>query len=533
MKRIRPIASLLCLAVIAVAASVQADEPIKSGSKPEEIAQIIELGKSDNRVMEHLDHITNRIGPRLTSSDGLTRACEWAVEHFKSMGIENAHMEQWGEFPVGFERGPWFGRVSAPEDAKQDLMFGTNAWTAGTNGRQIGYAMMLPKTRTEFEAARERMKGAFVLHERPQRRFGGGRGRRGRGGGENAEQPEQDPDELPVNEALEMAREAGAAGLIYPSRVNERDGELIVTSGNYRLDWENLPTVPSIELLNTQWQSIAERLNNGDEVELEFDIRNFFKKGPIPLYNVIADIPGTEFPDEYVIVGGHIDSWDLATGAQDNGTGCSTTFECARLLMEAGIKPRRTIRFMLWSGEEQGLLGSRAYVQQNPDVVSKVSAVLVHDGGTNYVSGIRCTSNMIETMNQVFAPAMDLDERTQFTVEEVAALRGGGSDHSSFISAGAPGFFWAQSGRTSYNYVHHTQWDTYDSAVPEYQEHSSIVIALGAYGLAQLDEMLPRDMMNAPGTGGRGGRGRGAGRGNRGGNNRGGGNQGGGGGGGF
>ncbi|MDA7977929.1 MAG: M20/M25/M40 family metallo-hydrolase [Pirellulales bacterium] len=497
MKRARAIVPLLSLIVMAaVVVAARSDEPIKTGSKQTDIEKIIELGKNDNRVMEHLEHLSNRIGPRLTGSDGLQRACEWAVEYFKSMGIENAHMEQWGEFPVGFERGPWFGRITKP--VEENLMFGTNAWTAGTNGRQIGYAIMLPKTKAEWEAAEPKMKGAFVLAPRAARRSGRGRGRQNAG---NQAAGGQDDDALSQAEATRMAQEAGIAGLVYPTR---GDSGLIVTSGNYRVEWDNLPTIPRIDLLHTQWNSIAERLAAGEEVELEFDIRNFFKKGPIPLYNVIADIPGTEFPDEYVIVGGHIDSWDLATGAQDNGTGCSTTFECARLLMEAGIKPRRTIRFMLWSGEEQGLLGSRAYCQQNPDIVDKVSACLVHDGGTNYVAGIRCTPNMTAIMNEVFAPAMTLDERTQFTVEEVEALRGGGSDHASFIRAGAPGFFWAQAGRTSYTYVHHTQWDTYDSAVPEYQEHSSIVIALGAYGLAQLDEMLPRDMMNARGTGGRG-----------------------------
>lgn len=508
MKRIFTTGSVVLLFLLAFAAPTRGDEPADSKAeekKAAEIEAIISIGKNDNHVMEHLDHITNRIGPRLTSSDGLTRACEWAVEHFKEMGIENAHMEQWGEFPVGFNRGPWEGRMTKPEE--MELTFGTNSWTAGTTGRQVGYAYMLPTKKSEFEAIAPKLKDAWVLAQRPARRF---RGRGGRQGGDEAEaeetEAEPDPDELPYAEAMEKCREAGIAGFVYRNRSDEG---LIITSGNYRIEWENLPTIPEIDLLNKQWDSISERLKSGEQVELEFEVRNYFTKGPIPLYNVIADIPGTEFPDEYVIVGGHIDSWDAAAGAQDNGTGCSTTFECARILMEAGIKPRRTIRFMLWSGEEQGLLGSRAYVQEHPEIVEKVSAVLVHDGGSNYVSGIRCTPNMTEIMNKVFAPAMELDpERTQFTVEEVNALRGGGSDHASFIRAGAPGFFWAQSGRLSYAYVHHTQWDTYDSAVPEYQEHSSIVITLGAYGLAMLDEMLPRDMMATPTTGGaRGNRG--------------------------
>ena len=164
-------------------------------------------------------------------------------------------------------------------------------------------------------------------------------------------------------------------------------------------------------LLRKQFDEIAGWLKDGKAVTLEFDIRNYFKKGPIKLYNVIADIPGTEKPDEYVIVGGHIDSWDGATGATDNGTGVSTTLEAARILMKAGVKPKRTIRFMLWSGEEQGLLGSAAYVKAHKDLMPKISAVLVHDGGTNYLSGIGATEAMLSDFEQVFAPVKELDPR--------------------------------------------------------------------------------------------------------------------------
>src|SRR5262249_25250808 len=157
-----------------------------------------------------------------------------------------------------------------------------------------------------------------------------------------------------VNEAY---TEAGAAGVVRSAR-----GELILTDGNFKVSWDKLPSLPSVRLLQKQFDEIVAWLGEGKAVTVEFDIRNYFKKGPIKLYNVIADIPGTEKPDEYVIVGGHIDSWDGATGTTDNGTGCATTLEAARILMKAGVKPRRTIRFMLWSGEEQGLLGSREYV---------------------------------------------------------------------------------------------------------------------------------------------------------------------------
>ncbi len=150
---------------------------------------------------------------------------------------------------------------------------------------------------------------------------------------------------------------------------------------------------------------------------------------------------------------------------------------------------------MLWSGEEQGLLGSRAYVEKHrKEVNENVSAVFVHDGGTNYCSGINCTEAMRPVFEKVFAEAMTLDERTPFEIEVVETMRPrGGSDHVSFIREGVPGFFWRQAGRATYRTTHHTQFDTYDSVVPEYQQHSAIVIALGALGTANLDELLPRD----------------------------------------
>ena len=257
--------------------------------------------------------------------------------------------------------------------------------------------------------------------------------------------------------------------------------------------------MPSINLLKADYDDVVKRLKEDKPVVLEFDVRNYFKKGPIPLYNVIADIPGSEKPDEYVIVGGHIDSWDGATGTVDNGTGCATTLEAARILMKSGVKPKKTIRFMLWSGEEQGLLGSRAYIKANPDLMPKISAVLVHDGGTNYLSGILATKAMKKDFDEVFAPLVGMDEKMPFNVREVGGLpQGIGSDHDSFLTAKVPGFFWNQAGKSNYNRAHHTQYDTYDFAIPEYQKHSVIVAAIGAYGIANLDHMISREALTVP-----------------------------------
>ncbi len=315
----------------ATEAKASAAEPVVEAP---DVQAIIDAGRNDCQVQNHLDVLCNRIGPRLTSSEGLQTACEWALEKFQSLGLQNCRLEQWGEFPVGFQRGPSIGQMLEPKE--MDIEFGTNSWTPGTKGRTVGIVVAGPTNQEEFDSIKDKLSGSWVLM--PSIPF-----RRG-----------MPPEEL---EAIRTLRDAvmdcKPLGIIRSTR-----DELIVTSGRYQVDWDNLPTIPEINIVKSQYDEIAQLVSDGKEVKLAFDIRNYFRKGPIPLYNVIAEIPGSETPDEYVVVGGHIDSWDGATGATDNGTGCATTIEAARILMASGVKPKRTIRFMLWSGEEQGLLGS-------------------------------------------------------------------------------------------------------------------------------------------------------------------------------
>lgn len=463
-----------------------------------EQASIIAAGRKDNQVQVHLDYLTNKLGPRLTGSHGLQVACEWAQDYFTSLGLQNSRMEKWGEFPVGFDRGASQGKMLSPKE--MNFVFATNAWTPGTKGNMVGRAMLVPKTMEDLEKNREAFKGAFIFSTRSAR--AGMRGRRAR-----AEEAAKPDDAAQTDEAKKAEEDRALQAKIreelakceIAAYVQPTADELVLTGGNYQISWDNLPKDVSINLQRGQWDEVVKLLDEGQEVKVSFDIRNHFRKGPVPLYNVIAEIPGTEKPDEMVIVGGHIDSWDGATGATDNGAGCATTFEAARILVASGIKPKRTIRFMLWSGEEQGLLGSLAYVDQHPEEMPKISAVLVHDGGTNYVAGIGGTKSMLEIFEKVFAPAKSLDPKAPFEIREVEQIRpAGGSDHVSFIQKGVPGFFWDQKGRATYRNTHHTQYDTYDVVVPEYQEHSSIVIALGAFGIAQLDELLPRDGVQPP-----------------------------------
>lgn len=444
--------------------------------------KLIDIGMGDNRVVSVLDQLVNGIGPRLTGSHQDHLACEWARDLFIEFGLENVVMEEAGEFPVAFQRGSWRGHMITPE--RVDLEFGTPAWSAGTKGVQEGPAMMLPDNIENLDM--DAMKGVWVMMPAQ-------RGRRDR----EARQAQRE-----VTEKLETA---GIGGWIYPTR-----GEAITTYGNYRISWDELPTIPRIHLRKDQYDMIAEKLGADEEVTLRIDVRNHFQPGPAKYYNVIGDIVGTEFPDEYVIIGGHIDSWDGATGTTDNGTGSATTIEAARMLMASGAKPRRTIRFMLWSGEEQGLLGSKAWVSANPDALDKISAVFVYDGGPNAIAGLPATKAMKADFEKVFEPVMNLNPDLPFTLKDVDGIpRGIGSDHESFLAKGVPGFFWTQEGRADWRRGIHTQFDTFDLVIPEYLEHSTTVIALTALGVGNLDGLLSREgMLEAGGGRRRGGGGR-------------------------
>lgn len=436
-----------------------------------EIDRLLQVGQEDNRVQEHLHYLTTGIGARLTSSTNLTRACEWARAQFESFGLE-AHIEEWGTFPVGFDAGPHTGGMVAPE--KIDYVYRTPAWTPGTPGPTRGRALLEPTTEEELEAIRPQLAGAWLVR-------GNARVRRS------------------VREVLDAAiQEAGVAGEV------RKGGDRITVFGNHRIEWdERNDRMVSVRLLNEHYDDLHARLVAGDEVELEFDIDNRFLPGPVPLYNVIADIPGTELPDEYVVIGGHIDSWHAAQGTNDNGTGVATTMEAARLLMASGAQPKRTIRFMLWSGEEQGLLGSRGWVNAHTDLMPKISAALVHDKGTNYLSGMVAPAKIAEQLRGVFEPVAELNPDMPFSVRENQGFNrmAGSSDHASFLREGVPGLFWEQSGRTTYGDFWHTHYDTFDSAVPEYQRHSALVVAVGALGIANLDGLLDRDGLFSQGGG--------------------------------
>ena len=437
------------------------------------VAEAIRLeGIERSQAHAILRELTGQVGHRLTGSDNFTRACEWARARFADMGLE-VEVEKWGEWQTVWNRGRWHGRVIAPVEL--DMYVATDAWTAGTGGLRTGAFVAAPADADAVVA--DEVAGKWVIGRRK-----------------------------PSSRVREAVEAAGALGVVYrandPNQAYPTRVRVFGDSRVARGDIADVPTLPEIAVRADHFDTLMGLVDDGKNPVAEFEIQNWFREGPIALHNVIASIRGTELPDEVVIVSAHLDSWHQAQGCTDNGTGTASTIEAARILSTIGARPKRTIRFCLWGGEEQGLLGSRAYVQRHRTEMDKVSAVFNHDTGTNWAQSLGVTEAMHEQLEPVFAqvtrlltpPDADFDGPV-FDLRTVRRVSGGGgSDHASFIAARVPGLNWGLRGRSDYfQHTWHTQWDTFDVAIEEYQRHTSTVIAMAALGTANLDALLDRE----------------------------------------
>jgi hypothetical protein len=485
---------------------------------PATIARILEEGKHHNQVMEHLRYLTQEIGPRLTASTNAEKANNWTLAQFRSWGLD-AQMWQWRTYPTRFDRGPSYGKLLVRETrtkddgAKEvewkpirDFEFTTLCWTAGTHGPRRGPVVIEPATEEEYAKVKDKLKGAWILLDKL---------------------PTSRGIREPVNlsgkryEARAAARADVASGKRQIKDLNIEDRLIFdgvagfITATDDQRDrvwtgrvpgWDTRKAdevIPDVEVVVrcSDHDNMRTRLMDGEDFQVEFDVNNTLTAGPIPVYDTIAEIKGTDKPDEVVVVCGHLDSWNGpgSQGATDNGTGSMVALEAARILAAAHARPRRTIRFCLWTGEEQGLLGSKAYVKSLGDAVNRVSVCLNDDGGTNYEGGLLCTPNMADYLAAATAPVnnqfYDFMDGKPLNVNihtQEKFPRGGGSDHASFTAGGVPGFFWDEVGRADYRWGWHTQHDRFDLAIREYLEQSATCQAVTAYNLACAPDLLPR-----------------------------------------
>ncbi len=506
---------LLLAAVVASAVSVPASAQDKV------VKKIIEIGQTDNRTIEHDDFLANVIGGRLIGSAALTEAEAWVKEQFESWGLE-VMVQEAGQINVGFNRGPWFGRMLS-EDGMV-LHFGTPAYTAGTRGKQAGHVLIEPKSRREFDRMKGALKGAWVLLDAETNGLAIDRSAKAneqraeavakneaidRENNEirrwNYEHPDDQKELKPYETAVapfyqEMV-DAGVLGFIRSAKVPLQ--VLYDRACCYDITMETLPKVCDILLDEAQFKVIREKVLRKDIFQLEFDIRNHFYRGPVKYHNVIGILRGSKYPKEYVMAGGHLDAYDIGCGAVDDGNGTSVTMEAARLLCAAGAKPKRTILFCIWTGEEFGLLGSKFFVENKTVPLDKISNYFNRDGGPLCATSVTVPPAMYDDFVAVCKPLENLNPEFPFTVEkrmgppQARPTRAGGSDHAYFSMNGVPAISFRETDPKGYNFdyreIWHTERDIFNKVIPEYMEHSAVVTAVTLYGLANLDHLLSRE----------------------------------------
>ena len=501
----------------------------------------------NSQIMRTMHYLTDVYGPRLTGSPNHKAAAEWTVAEMTRWGFANGHLEPF-DFSFRAPAGGWLnekasGHILSP--VRDNLVFEVLAWTPSTKGTARGKAVMLvpPQQPTQAEltayldSIKAQVKGGIVLvgahqwvpfQETPpaKRRTdeavlaqigranmpaaprGGGPAAPGRGGGRGTPPRE---GALPAGQVAEQINTflMTNGALVRINDAFREHGQIRAFSyGAY----DSTKTVPTVVMRNEDYGRIARLLADGP-VQLEFTITNRDYPEGKTSYNAIAEIAGTDKADEVVMLGGHLDSWHSATGATDNAIGCAVMMEAARILKAIGVKPRRTIRVALWGGEEQGLIGSQAYVRdhfgtaENPKPEwHKFNGYFNVDGGTGRirVASIFGPPEAAWVIASAFKPFEDLG------IMGATATTGrntGGTDSTSFNAAGLPGIGLNQDTIEYGSHTWHTNLDTIERIVEEDVKKSAVAIAAAVYHVAMRDQMLPRfapDRMPPP-PGGRGG----------------------------
>jgi hypothetical protein len=498
---------------------------------PEDInSKIAKYEMQNSQIMRTLHYLTDVYGPRLTGSPNHKAAADWVVKEMQAAGFQNTHLEPWDFGHPGWLNERASGFMLAP--VKDTLTFEVLAWTPSTNGAATGDAVqiVLPDKPTKagltayLDSMKEKVRGKIVLVGKPAFvpvNF-------------NPLVKRQDDEALRLR--FDPAAEARPSpspspnpspnpDLLTPAQINEqfdsflRDNGVLVRVNDAGREFGQIrafnnrtfdvnKVVPTVVLRNEDYGRISRILADGQNVTLEFNIQNKLYPEGATSYNVVAELPGTDKKDELVMLGGHLDSWHSATGATDNAVGCAIMLEAMRILKGLGVKPRRTVRVALWSGEEQGLLGSQAYVKQHfgsfekpgPDY-GKLSGYFNIDSGTGRARGLTVFGppEAASVLREIVGPFAYLGVAGAMNTKSRWL---GGSDHTSFNQAGLPGIGVMQDPIEYFTHTWHTNLDTYERISEDDVKKAAIVVAGAVYQVAMRDEMLPRysraDMPPAP-----------------------------------
>lgn len=447
---------------------------------------------SNSQVMQIASTITDEFGPRLTNSPNIKKAAAWVETTLKSWQLDNVALEEWGPFGCGWSNERC--SVDMLEPTAGTLIACPKAWTPGTQGRLCGEAVWIPKSATlsDLEQYHGRLAGKHVLissqkelrpHFTPDaRRYTDEELARLGASSDELLAAQYDRDD----DILQFFASENVASLIDCSRGD--DGTLFVAAGGSR-DPLKRTALPQIVLATEHYNRIMRLLSKKIPVRLSVDLTNKFHDEITNSFNIIGEIPGTTKSDEVVMLGAHFDSWHAATGATDNAAGSAVMLEAMRILKKTGLKMPRTVRLALWTGEEQGLLGSAAYVKKHYDELKeKLSAYYNIDNGAGKIRGIYLQEN--QNVAPIFAPWIEsFRDLGMTTISPKNTLY---TDHMSFDNAGFPGFQFIQDPLDYFSRTHHSNMDSYERLVAEDLKQMAAVVASFVYLTASNADLLPR-----------------------------------------
>jgi hypothetical protein len=513
--------ALLALGLAAVAAAPLAaqQQALQERLDLAALAGIRDEGLNRSRIDTLAQQLLDGIGSRLTASPGLRRAQEWAAGTMRGWGLVNVAIEPWDSlFGRGWERVSYSGRMIEP--VMQPLRAEPQAWSGSTRGTVTCPVLYINiQDTTELAQYAGRVRGACVMWQNwnpigPEFTFAP---RRYDADtlmlwGSQTPTPPQRPAGGPQPPSEQMrqfqAMQARNAAIMRFIR-REQPAAYLLTSGwtlgNLRTgghpdgrlarDSAYEPT-PALMVTHEQYGQMWRLARRGVPVRLELNVQNRWSNPDRREYTVVAELPGTDKASELVMIGAHFDSWHSGQGATDNGAGSLAMMEAMRILRTLNLPLRRTVRIALWSGEEQGLLGSRHYVRMHAAELPRVSAYLNIDNGSGRLRGVYGEYNhdAVRVFEQVLAPFRDLG---------VVASRlhpTGGTDHMSFDRAGVPGFQFIQDPLEYGIRSHHSAQDTYERLVMDDLKQAATIVAWTVYTLANRDDMMPRKQQAAMGT---------------------------------
>jgi len=532
---LRLAAAVLSL-VIAVPAELLAATPAATGTETvnwEVMSQIRNEGFHNSKVMEIEEQLTDVIGPRLTGSPNMKAANDWTRDKFTGWGLANSHLES---YPFGRGWSNEYTEVRMVVPQASPLLAFPKAWTVSTNGvLRAPVVKAKLATQADLDKFKGQLAGKIVLNGDMREIKPGDKPATKRYDDKDladiaqyeipSEKPRFSPQEIMQRMAFQKTlnqflMDEKVAAIIDPSRSG--DNGLVFVQSGASYEPGNPAGVPSLVMAIENYGRISRLMDKNIPVELEVEVRNTFYDSDPNAYDTIAEIPGGDKKDEIVMLGAHLDSWHAGTGATDNAAGSAIVMEAVRILKAIGVQPRRTIRVGLWSGEEEGLLGSAAYVKQHfgshvpptdpkelamPEWLrpnntpvnlkpeqAKVSAYFNIDNGTGKIRGIYLQEN--EGVEPIFRawmqPFGDLGMTT------ITNRDTGGTDHESFDAVGIPGFQFIQDPVEYMTRTHHSNQDVYERIQRDDMMQAAVILAAYVYDAAMRDNMLPRKPLPKP-----------------------------------